>query len=262
MRNEISAHRALMALIGSVFDSGTHFILDGSFYEQIGPYVEHDTLDAKSPEALAQQFAGDKDLLDFGCGTAGHRAMLEGFGYRWSGVNYADGMMRDAARQASHDSAISFYDGLTLPYANEAFDVVYSFQVFEHIQKIDVTFSEIHRVLRPGGALIGAVSYLEQFHDYSSYNFTPYGFKMACDQSGLRLQKIYPRFDAFSWLMHRLLVVTSGTDENSIAARLSPTSDVARAFDEYGRRMGRSIKEINLLRLMFCSHFTFLATRP
>jgi hypothetical protein len=85
---------------------------------------------------------------------------------------------------------------------------------------------------------------------------------MACDQAGLRLQKIYPRFDAFSWLMHRLLVVTGGTDENSIAARLSPTNDVGRAFDEYGQRMGRSIKEINLLRLMFCSHFTFLATRP
>ncbi|CAO4196659.1 hypothetical protein LFADAHJC_LOCUS5037 [Methylorubrum extorquens] len=53
-------------------------------------------------------------------------------GYKWERVNYADGMADYAARQASEDKDISFYDGLTLPYGDGSFDVVFSLQVFEH----------------------------------------------------------------------------------------------------------------------------------
>ena len=261
MRNEVSAQRMLTAIIAAIFDSGDRFVLDGSFCEQIGPFIELESQAAKSPEQLAQELGGAKDLLDFGCGTADHRPMLESFGYRWSGVNYRAGMAREAAQRSNEDPAISFYDGLILPYEDASFDLVYSFQVFEHIQRPDVTFSEIRRVLRPGGALIGAVSYLEQIHDYSTFNFTPYGFKVACDQGGLEVRKIYPRFDAFSWLLYRLLVVTSATDENSINPSLSPNNEIHRLFEAYGRKMGRPDKEINLMRLMFCSHYTFHAVR-
>ena len=42
----------------------------------------------------------------------------------------------------------------TLPYEDESFDVVLSFDLFEHIAQIDRHVSEIRRVLRPGGSYL------------------------------------------------------------------------------------------------------------
>jgi ubiquinone/menaquinone biosynthesis C-methylase UbiE len=38
-----------------------------------------------------------------------------------------------------------------LPYADDLFDLVVSFSVFEHLHRYQVALSEVHRVLRPGG---------------------------------------------------------------------------------------------------------------
>jgi SAM-dependent methyltransferase len=264
IRNEVSARRALEALVAGIFDSGTACILDGSFAEQIGDCVEADTTAVRSPEELVRDRCRPdrRDLLDFGCGNAAYRPMLEAFGYRWRGVNYKEGMAREAADSASGNADIVFYDGLTLPFPDATFDVVYSFQTFEHIQRIDVTFAEIARVLRPGGALIGAMSYLEQVHDYSTYNFTPYGLKLAARDAGMRLTRVYPRFDAFTFLLRRLLVSTSGSDDNSLSPALQVDNAIGLGFVEYGQRLGLTPAQINLFRLTFSTHFAFEIERP
>lgn len=263
MRNEVSVRRLLNGLIDGIFESGHAFVLDGGYFQEIGDFVEHTTTTSKSPEQLVRELCepGVSDILDFGCGTAAYRKMLEGFGYRWTGLNYQEGMAKEAADLALADPSIKFYDGQVLPFPDHTFDVVYSFQTFEHIQKIDVTFSEIWRVLKPGGSLVGAVSQLEQIHDFSTFNFTPYGFKIACDRAGLKVIKLYPRFDVFTWMLRRLLIVTSASDENSLSETLKDNNEIAKSFVSYGERMGVGTKEINLMRLMFSSHFTFHVTR-
>jgi len=42
--------------------------------------------------------------------------------------------------------------GAPLPYANASFDAAYTWSVFEHVADVPYALSEIHRVLRPGGA--------------------------------------------------------------------------------------------------------------
>lgn len=264
MRNEIPAINILESMILSIISSGEKLVIDGSFWAEIGDLVESDTLDAKSPEALVSAAAQKgRELLDFGCGTGGHRAFLEHLGYNWTGVNYRDGMASSAAQAADEllDKNMFYYDGLTLPFLDEWFDLVYSFQVFEHIQDIGVTFKEISRVLKPGGKLIGAVSYLEQSHDYSTYNFTPYGFKLAAEKAGLKVCRLYPRADAFSFLARRLLIVTSGSNENSISPHINANNNIHRAMGEYALRHG-GYKEANLFRLMFSTHFAFDVYKP
>ena len=48
-------------------------------------------------------------------------------------------------------------DVLDLPYADESFDVVTCFDVFEHVQDDERAFHEVHRVLKRGGLLIFTV---------------------------------------------------------------------------------------------------------
>jgi SAM-dependent methyltransferase len=263
-RNEVSADLILEAMIKGILRSGTQTVIDGSFSEELSPFVDQEKSEILSPEAiLSSLYHPDrKSLLDFGCGTGGQRGGIEGMGYRWTGVNYREGMASSVREQASNDSRIDFYDGLHLPYPDESFDVVYSFQVFEHIQDIGVTFSEIARVLKPSGALVGAVSYLEQMHDYSTYNFTPYGLKFAAERSGLRLHRLYPSYDVFTWMARRLLIVTSGSDENSLSPTLRRENEIHKEFVSFGERMGLRPSDVNLLRLMFSSHFSFHIVKP
>lgn len=259
MRNEISAARLIESIVKSIFDSASMTVIDGSFHEQLVNVVDNETTDVRSVEDLLRMARdmGHSTVLDFGCGTAGHRGMLENFGYSWTGVNYSSGMEKEAAEVSKQNQNIDFYDGLKLPYENGSFDVIYSFQTFEHIQNIQQTFSEIYRVLKPNGHLIGQVSYMEQIHDYSTFNFTPYGFKIACEQAGLKLNKIYPKFDAITWLVRRLIICTSGSDDNSLSHMMSGNNPIGDAFIDYGRRQNLTTAQTNLFRLMFSSHFVF-----
>jgi SAM-dependent methyltransferase len=266
LRNEVSAHKMLEAMVGGILESGSRAVLDGSFYEEIALYVEHETVAVVSPEELIRGVCrpGESRLLDFGCGVGAYRPMLEGFGYEWHGVNYRDGMAVAAAEAAetAADSRMTFYDGGRLEFPDQTFDAVYSFQTFEHIQSIPTTFAEICRVLKPGGSLIGTVSCLEQIHDYSTFNFTPYGLKLASQQAGLTLVKLYPRCDAFTFLLRRLLVVTSGSDDNSLSSSLRTDNAIGQEFVAFGKRLGLTPTEINLLRLMFSVHVAFHIVRP
>ena len=138
----------------------------------------------------------------------------------------------------------------------------FSFQVFEHCEHISEVFSEIQRVLLPAGRLIGSVSYLEHAHDFSFYNLTPIGLKRLAESVGLRVCRLYPSYDVFTWFLRRLLVSTSGSDDNSLTASLLRANQIHHKFLDYGRKHGQSIRNINLMRLMFSSQITFEIEKP
>ena len=59
---------------------------------------------------------------------------------------------RIAEAKALHgDMAIRQTSGVALPFPDATFDVVLSFDVFEHIRDSDAHLTEVKRVLRPGG---------------------------------------------------------------------------------------------------------------
>jgi SAM-dependent methyltransferase len=258
--------RALLEnLLTAICAEATNLQMDGSFATEIGPLVAQDTTDAKSAEhLLAESFhPGRPRLLDFGCGMMHHRPFIESIGYHWHGVDYLDAVsLTVRATVAARNQDISFYDGLTLPFGDAVFDTVYSMLVFQHIQNIDVTFAELSRILKPGGQIIGQVSYLEQMQDFGTFNFTPYGLKIACQRNGLELRQVYPKHDAFSFLARRLLITLGSTDETPFNSMLDPTGFFHTRIIETGRALNLPTYQINLLRLMFCTHFTFQITKP
>ncbi len=90
---------------------------DSSLVQAIGDCVPPDTLAAPwAEERVRDVFAPERrDLLDFGCGGSHHRAHLESLGYRWRGVDYMGGVASGVAATVESQPDVVFYDGLTLP---------------------------------------------------------------------------------------------------------------------------------------------------
>ncbi len=75
-----------------------------------------------------------------------------------------------------------------LPYADASCDTVLMFNVLEHVYNYEWVLSEVSRILKPGGTILGAVPFLVAYHpdphDYWRYTsetlftiFTKIGFK-------------------------------------------------------------------------------------
>jgi SAM-dependent methyltransferase len=105
-------------------------------------FIDHTGVLVASPE-----------ILEIGSGTGTMLHQLRQRGYRAQGVEL---------RQAFIDQAHAWYGavpiaqvtGPELPFSDRSFDVVLSFDVFEHIPDSDAHLREVTRVLRPGGSYL------------------------------------------------------------------------------------------------------------
>jgi SAM-dependent methyltransferase len=125
------------------------------------------------PIDLLEYFEG-KDVLEFGSASGG---MTRGIVERLrpgttTGVDIDANWVAAAERYFElHELAARFvtYDGGRLPFAEGAFDTVYSFDVFNLVADLGQSIEECYRVLRPGGHLVTAFSGF--FHPKSHYLF-------------------------------------------------------------------------------------------
>lgn len=93
------------------------------------------------------------DVLEIGTGTGVLLNALRQRGCRVRGVEVNDDLLAEARRWFP-DLPIEKVAGVTLPFGDGAFDVVMSFDVFEHIRDSDAHLREVRRVLRPGGSYL------------------------------------------------------------------------------------------------------------
>jgi ubiquinone/menaquinone biosynthesis C-methylase UbiE len=111
------------------------------------------------PEVLQQLlasgiFAPQTRVLDVGCGTGNYAATLtDATRCRVSGVDPSPRML-ERARDAAPWESLAQSSGESLPFGDDAFDVVMSTDVIHHIGDRDAYFREAARVLRPGGHLV------------------------------------------------------------------------------------------------------------
>jgi arsenite methyltransferase len=127
---------------------------------------------ARVPDAAAESFAGvanpfalgplapGERVLDLGCGAGTDSlvaAQMIGPQGRLSGLDMTPEMLAKARSAAAEMSAtdVEFLEGEaeSLPFADEAFDVVISNGVIDLIPDKDAVFAEIHRVLAGGGRI-------------------------------------------------------------------------------------------------------------
>ena len=98
-----------------------------------------------------------KEVLEIGTGVGTDARQMIGKGARYTGINIDEGSTAATAtalRVFSLPGTVRVGDATALDFADDTFDVVYSFGVLHHIPDAAKAIAEIDRVLKPGGALL------------------------------------------------------------------------------------------------------------
>ena len=102
-----------------------------------------------------------KDVLDIGSGCGGRTAyyLLHGNPRSITGLDISQlrsSIAQDSVKRLGTDDRISFAVGFgeTLPFKDESFDLILSYDVFEHVDDLPHVLQECYRVLRNGGHLV------------------------------------------------------------------------------------------------------------
>jgi SAM-dependent methyltransferase len=121
------------------------------------------------PEGLREADAGllgpvdGRTVLEVGAGAAQCSRWLAGRGARVVATDVSAGMLRaagDLDRATSVRVPRAQADARRLPFADGSFDIVFTaFGAIPFIPDADVVHAEVHRVLRPGGRWVFAVTH-------------------------------------------------------------------------------------------------------
>ena len=134
----------------------------------------------------ASGFARGAKVLDIACGTGFGSSIL----LREGAANVTAADISEEALDQAHGCLRSFGDRaevrredcLALTFPKDSFDVVTSMETVEHLPDAEAFFTEIHRVLKPGGrfllstpnALVTNPDGGEPLNPYHVQEFTPF----------------------------------------------------------------------------------------
>lgn len=201
-------------------------------------------------------FSGTARVLDLGCGEGDSIEWFHSFSEdtKWHGVDIENSP--EVKKRIRDNALLASFNGLDLPYPDNHFDLIFSNQVLEHVRHPDDLVADALRVLKPGGLFMGSVSYLEPYHSYSIFNFTPYGVVRVFTDAGFELKEIRPETDTSSLIIRQLLnksnffkPVWKRSMIYGMIALLSAISDLNH-------------RQLNFLKVQFSGHLVFLAQRP
>ncbi len=98
-----------------------------------------------------------KDVLDLGCGPGFYTMMFRNKGLNVIGIDYSEMMIEEARKNAAEkgiDADFRVMDAQNMVFPDSSFDLVVSRDVFWCLEHPEKAYSEILRVLRPGGLAI------------------------------------------------------------------------------------------------------------
>lgn len=110
---------------------------DDSFFDKYYEYL------TQSPQAST--------ILDIGCGTGQVVHRLEKAGFNPKGIEVSQANLDIASNFTSN---CQFYNGTSIPFDDDHFDVVGSFNVLEHVENPEGFIKEMVRVTKPGGNIV------------------------------------------------------------------------------------------------------------
>jgi SAM-dependent methyltransferase len=129
-------------------------------------------------------------LLDLGAGSAPYAPLYEPYFQRCTTVDVPHTL--HGARKID-----VFASADDLPFEDETFDCVLCTEVLEHCVEPARVLAEIHRVLRPGGAVFLSTPFQVGIHEapYDYYRYTPFSLRYLAESNGLDVVSITERGD-------------------------------------------------------------------
>ncbi len=196
-------------------------------YERERHHGYHALID-KLETDLALRFADGARVLEAGCGTGMILKEIAPRAKEAVGVDLSPGMLKTARARGLDVVNASVTD---LPFADGSFDLVYSFKVLAHVEKIERALGELARVTRPGGHV------LAEFYNPWSLRYLIKRLKRPTDISGVTHDEaVFTRYDSLSDV-RRILPPTLAIRDVRGVRVVTPVSHVhrvpglARAFE-------------------------------
>jgi SAM-dependent methyltransferase len=93
-------------------------------------------------------------VLEVGFGEGYGSALIRDFVREYHGVEVCQDAVEHASERYAHEKCTFHHSSNGLPFHDHLFDLVFSFQVIEHVEDVETFLHEIHRVCRPGGAIL------------------------------------------------------------------------------------------------------------
>jgi len=114
-------------------------------------------------------------LLDYGCGRMPYKQYV----LEHSGVTEYIGLDIETALNYGNVKPDVVWNGTTIPFPANNFDVVLATEVFEHVHGLEPALHEIHRVLKPDGILFFTMPYVWPLHEvpHDEYRYTPFALE-------------------------------------------------------------------------------------
>jgi SAM-dependent methyltransferase len=103
-------------------------------------------------EILSTYIQPGRDVLEIGAGTGLQSKLLAERGFRVTAID-----IPSSGYKSQRVFPVQDYDGLSLPFPDCTFDVVFSSNVLEHVRDLPSLLWEMRRVLRPDGHCVHAM---------------------------------------------------------------------------------------------------------
>jgi SAM-dependent methyltransferase len=138
-------------------------------------------------------------IVDIGSGNSQYGDMLESSN-RLYRLDYPQ------TNQRYRGSPDIYGDACNLPFKTGSLDIVFLFEVLEHIASDGQALREIHRVLRTGGKIYASVPFVYPVHDapYDYRRYTIHGLRLLLDEAGFVCHKEVQHGNSFITVLQML----------------------------------------------------------
>lgn len=132
---------------------------------------DQNTLEHLHRYAVALNLVKDKIVLDIACGSGYGTNILSTYSKKVCGVDIDESSINNA-KKVYNKINIEFKAGsaVAIPYKDNFFDIVVSFETIEHIKEHDEMLKEIKRVLKKDGILIISTPDKAFYSDARNFN--------------------------------------------------------------------------------------------
>lgn len=166
------------------YQSEKHPIINVASFSSLEEYCLH-IIHCKAYEEAAKKASG-KTVLDYGCNIGYGTNILSKYCNYIIGVDISPKAIEKAKNLYGSDNIqFELVDGKKLPFRNNIFDLIVSYQVIEHIVDYESYFSEIKRTILPDGEFLlttpnGKLRLdpgMKPWNPYHVREFTPFELK-------------------------------------------------------------------------------------